>query len=69
MGYPNNGCGECSYWLAFGDPETSEKGKQEILLHCAHCTIPCGVVDEKYYKIIKNAQLQILFRKVIHGDI
>lgn len=69
MGYPNQSCGECEYWLAFGEPETSEKGNQEILLHCAHCTKPCGVIDKEYYKMIKTAQLQILLRKAIHGDI
>ena len=69
MGFPNNNCGECAYWLAFMEPETSEKGNQEILLHCAHCTEPCGIVDEEYFKIINNARLQIHLRKLIHGDI
>ena len=69
MGYPNNRCGECSYWLASGEPESTMHQNEEILLHCKHCTNPCGVIDEEYYKIIKNAELQILLRKVIHGDI
>ena len=25
MGYPNQSCGECEYWIAFKEPETSEK--------------------------------------------
>ena len=68
MGFSNNNCGECIYWLAFGEPEVTMQQNEEILLHCKHCTRPCGVVDEEYYKIIKNAELQILLRKVIHGD-
>ena len=27
---PNNDCGECPYWLAFGEPETTEEQKQKI---------------------------------------
>ena len=69
MGYPNQNCGECGYWLAFGEPETSEKGNQEILLHCAHCTHSCGIIDEEYFKTINNARLQILLRKLKDGDI
>lgn len=69
MGYPNQRCGECGYWLAFGEPETTEEENEKIVEHCKHCTHPCGVIDEEYYKIIKNAQLQILLRKVIHEDI
>lgn len=69
MGYPNQNCGECGYWLAFGEPETTDEQNEAIIEHCKHCTYPCGIVDEEYYNMIKTAQLQILLRKAIHGDI
>ena len=45
MGYPNQNCGECSYWLAFGEPETTEEENEKIIEHCKHCTHSCGIVD------------------------
>ena len=69
MGYPNQNCGECGYWLAFGEPETTEEQNEKIVMHCAHCTYPCGIVDEEYFKTINNARLQILLRKLKGGDI
>jgi hypothetical protein len=69
MGYPNQYCGECGYWLAFGEPETTEEENAKIVEHCAHCPNPCGIVDEEYFKIINSARLQILLRKLKDGDI
>ena len=69
MGYPNQNCGECSHWLAFGEPETTYEQNEAIVEHCKHCTHPCGVVDEEYFKIINNARLQILLRKIKDEDI
>lgn len=69
MGFPNNNCGECIYWLAFMEPETSEKGNEEILLHCALCAQACGIVDEEYFKIVDADRLQTQFRKSFFGDI
>lgn len=69
MGYPNQNCGECVYWLAFGEPETTEEENEKIVEHCASCPYPCEVIDEEYFKIINNARLQIQFRKLVHGDI
>ena len=69
MGFPNNNCGECEYWLPFMEPETTDEQNEAIIEHCKHCTHPCGIVDEEYFKIINNARLQIILRKVIHGDI
>jgi hypothetical protein len=67
MGYPNNNCGECGYWLAFCEPETTDEQNEEIIEHCKHCTYPCGVVDENYMRIINNARLQLHIRNMLHG--
>lgn len=35
---PNRFCGECGYWLAYGEPETSPEQNEQILTrHCAEC--------------------------------
>lgn len=67
MGCPNKNCGECVYWLAFGEPETTDEQNEEIIEHCKHCTYPCGVVDENYFRIINNARLQLHIRNMLHG--
>ena len=69
MNKPNMYCGECPYWLAYGEPETTDEQNEAIIEHCRHCTHPCGIVDEEYFKIINNAKMQIQFRKSIYGDI
>lgn len=30
-------CGECPYWLAFGEPETTDEQNEAILAHCKEC--------------------------------
>ena len=45
MGRPNNECGECPYWLAYGEPETTDEQNKEILEHCEKCN--CGVLKEE----------------------
>lgn len=30
-------CGECLYWLAYGEPETTDEMNQAIEEHCAKC--------------------------------
>lgn len=37
MSGPNMDCGECSYWLAYGEPETTDEMNQAIEEHCAEC--------------------------------
>ena len=37
MSKPNMYCGECPYWLAFGEPETTDEQNEAILAHCAEC--------------------------------
>ena len=37
MSKPNMYCGECSYWLAYGEPETTDEQNEAILAHCAEC--------------------------------
>ena len=37
MSKPNMYCGECPYWLAFGEPETTDEQNEAILAHCAKC--------------------------------
>lgn len=37
MNYPRQECGECPYWLAFGEPETTDEQNEAILAHCARC--------------------------------
>lgn len=35
---PNRFCGECSCWLAYGEPETSPEQNEQILArYCAEC--------------------------------
>ena len=38
MNYPRQECGECPYWLAFGEPETTDEQNETILAHCAQCS-------------------------------
>ena len=35
MSKPNMYCGECPYWLAYGEPETTDEQNEAILAHCA----------------------------------
>lgn len=37
MSKPNMYCGECPYWLAFGEPETTDEQNEAILAHCKEC--------------------------------
>lgn len=37
MSKPNMYCGECSYWLAYSEPETTSEQSEAILAHCAEC--------------------------------
>lgn len=37
MSKPNMYCGECPYWLAYGEPETTDEQNEAILAHCAEC--------------------------------
>ena len=37
MSKPNMNCGECPYWLAYGEPETTYEQNLEIEAHCREC--------------------------------
>ena len=37
MSKPNMDCGCCPYWLAYGEPETTDEQNEAILAHCAEC--------------------------------
>lgn len=32
-------CGECPYYLAYGEPETTDEQNEQILEHCKTCTV------------------------------
>ena len=55
MGYPNNNCGECVYWLAFGEPETTDEQNKATLEHCAKCDVCDGrCLNCDYYEPLTN---------------
>ena len=35
--FPNMYCGECPYWLAYKEPETSDEENREIENICSNC--------------------------------
>jgi hypothetical protein len=37
MSKPNMSCGECPYWLAYGEPETTDEQNRAIEEYCAEC--------------------------------
>ena len=43
-GRPCMECGECSYNLAYGEPETSTEENEAILKHCRDCMMPTKAV-------------------------
>jgi hypothetical protein len=48
MSKPNMHCGECPYWLAFGEPETTDEQNEAILAHCKEC----GELEELVESVI-----------------
>ena len=37
MSKPNMNCGECPYWLAYGEPEITDEQNRAIEEYCAEC--------------------------------
>jgi hypothetical protein len=48
MSKPNVHCGECPYWLAYGEPETADEQNEAILAHCKEC----GELEELVESVI-----------------
>ena len=69
MSKPNINCGECPYWLAYGEPETTDKQKLAIEEHCRKCAFDFDPVGaEALDKMMRAARVQIILRKAIHGE-
>lgn len=69
MSKPNTNCGECPYWLAYGEPETSDEQKLAIEEHCRKCAFDFDPVGaETLDKMMRVARQQIVLRKAIHEE-
>jgi hypothetical protein len=60
-------CGECPYWLAFGEPETTDEQNEAILAHCKECYFDPDEA-EKIDKMMRAAKVQMILRKAIHEE-
>lgn len=67
MSKPNMYCGECPYWLAYGEPETTDEQNEVILAHCAECDFDPHA-EERLDKMMRVARKQIVWRKALHGE-
>lgn len=62
MKKPDMNCGECPYWLAYGESETSDEQNDAILKHCAECDacdgrcFNCDYFDSTTDKCIKESE-------------
>lgn len=66
MSKPNIYCGECPYWLAYGEPETTDEQKFAIEEHCAKCELDFDSVAAEYLdKMMRAAKVQMILRKAI----
>lgn len=69
MRKPNMNCGECPYWLAYGEPETTDEQNLAIEEHCAKCELDFDpVAAECLDKMMRAARQQIVLRKAIHEE-
>lgn len=69
MSKPNMNCGECPYWLAYGESETTDKQKLAIEKHCAKCAFDFDPVGAEYLdRMMRAARQQIVLRKAIHEE-
>ena len=69
MSKPNMYCGECPYWLAFGEPETTDEQNEAILAHCKECELDFDPVAAEYLdKMMRAAKAQMILRKAIHEE-
>lgn len=67
MSKPNMYCGECPYWLAYGEPETTDEQNEAILAHCAECDFDPDAA-ERLDKMMRAARQQIVLHKAIHEE-
>ena len=69
MNKPNMNCGECPYWLAFGEPETTDEQNEAILAHCAKCELDFDPHAAEYLdRMMRAAKVQMILRKAIHEE-
>ena len=69
MSKPNMNCGECPYWLAYGEPETTDEQKRAIKEHCRKCAFDFDPVGaETLDKMMRAARQQVVLRKAIHDE-
>jgi predicted metal-binding protein len=67
MSKPNMHCGECPYWLAYGEPETTDEMNQAIEEHCAKCELDFDPEAADYLdRMMRAARQQFIWRKAIH---
>ena len=57
MSKPNMFCGECPYWLAYGEPETTDEPNEAILAHCKECDFDPDAVEE-LYKVMRGSVIR-----------
>lgn len=69
MRKPNMNCGECPYWLAYGEPETTDEMNRAIEEHCAKCELDFDPEAADYLdRMMRAARQQFIWRKVIHEE-
>ena len=69
MDKPNMNCGECPYWLAYSEPETTDEQNRAIEEHCAKCELYFDPVAAEYFdKMMRAAKVQMILRKAIHEE-
>ena len=47
MTFPNMYCGECPYWLAYNEPDTSAEENKKIEKICSNCVTAHNQVGGK----------------------
>ena len=75
MSFPSSHCGECPYYLAFG--ESTEAQDEAIIEHCKGCSCTGKYTEDAkrvYYagrylsKMMRAAKVQMILRKAIHEE-
>ena len=67
MSKPNMYCGECPYWLAFGEPETTDEQNEAILAHCTECDFDPDA-EERLDRMMRAARQQIVLHKAKYEE-
>jgi hypothetical protein len=69
MSKPNIHCGECPYWLAYGDSETTDEQRLAIRKHCAKCELDFDPVAAEYLdRMMRAARKQIVWYKARYEE-